>query len=79
VIIDWTEKGAVGPVRNQGTCGSGVLYATLESVEGLSKVTTGTLLTFSAQQLIDCVFGCTGSDIATVFDYYKSHSKVSLI
>lgn len=42
VIIDWAEKGAVGPVRNQGTCGSGVLYGTLGVVEGLGKVVTGT-------------------------------------
>ena len=56
-----------------------MLYATLGAVEGLSKVSTGTLQSFSAQQLIDCAFGCTGSQIAMGFDYYKSHSKFALI
>ena len=32
MVIDWTTSGAVGPVRNQGTCGSGILYGTLGAV-----------------------------------------------
>jgi C1A family cysteine protease len=40
VIIDWDEKGAVGPVVNQGSCGSSALFATLGAVEGLGAVST---------------------------------------
>jgi C1A family cysteine protease len=32
VIIDWDEKGAVGPVVDQGSCGSSALFATLGAV-----------------------------------------------
>ena len=32
VIVDWTTKGLVGPLRNQGLCGSGVLYSFLGGV-----------------------------------------------
>ena len=32
VIVDWTSKGAVGPVRNQGTCGGDTLHSTLGGV-----------------------------------------------
>ena len=73
VIVDWVQKGAVGPVKNQGSCGSGVLYSTLGGVEGLSKVATGMLSAFSEQQLIDCVFGCAGSFASQGYNYYKDH------
>lgn len=74
VIIDWVKEGAVGPVKNQGSLGNAVLYSTMGGVEGLSKVTTGTLSTFSEQQLIDCASGC-GSFLINCYDYYKKHCK----
>lgn len=73
--VDWVKEGAVGPVKNQGNCGNAVLYSTLGGVEGLSKVATGTLSIFSDQQLIDCVFGCSGSLAGQGYDYYKKHCK----
>lgn len=79
VIIDWTEKGAVGPVRNQGVCGSGALFGTLGAVEGLSKAATGEFQSFSAQQLKDCVYGCNGVSIAAGYIYYMSHSNLCTI
>lgn len=75
VIVDWVEKGAVTPVKNQGTCGSAVLFATLGGVEGLGKVSTGVLQPFSEQQLIDCVFGCHGAEVNQGYNYYKTHRK----
>jgi hypothetical protein len=41
----------------------------------LSKVSTGTLKIFSAQQLMDYVFGCGGSIASKAYDYYKTHSN----
>lgn len=73
VIIDWVKEGAVTPVKNQGSCGTAVLYSTLGGVEGLSKVSTGTLSIFSEQQLMDCVFGCQGAFANQGYDYYKNH------
>jgi hypothetical protein len=32
VIVDWTTKGLVGPLRKQGSCGSGVPYSFLGGV-----------------------------------------------
>ena len=32
VIVDWVDQGAVAPVKNQGICGGGALYATLGGV-----------------------------------------------
>lgn len=32
IIVDWVANGAVTPVKNQGTCGTATLYATLGAV-----------------------------------------------
>jgi hypothetical protein len=77
MIVDWVEKGAVTAVKNQGSCGGGALFSTMGGVEGLSKVATGTLQVFSEQQLIDCVFGCSGSQPLSGYNYYKTHGKPS--
>lgn len=53
-----------------------MLFVTVGGVEGLSKVSTGTLQTFSEQQLIDCVLGCTGGWIDQGYNYYKTHCKI---
>ena len=79
MIIDWSAKGAVGPVRNQGQCGSWALYATLGTIEGLTKVTTGTLEQLSSQQLIDCTYGCNGGTISQGYTFYKTHGTFLII
>lgn len=47
MIIDWSLKGAVSPVKNQGACGAAGVFSTLGGVEGLSFVKTGHLQVFS--------------------------------
>ena len=53
--MDWVARGAVSPVRRQlgGTCWS---YSTIHPLEGAYAVTTGRLVEFSPQILIDCVY-----------------------
>jgi C1A family cysteine protease len=41
VAVDWQGQGAVGPVRNQGVCGTGVLYGTVGALEGLGFISSG--------------------------------------
>jgi C1A family cysteine protease len=61
--VDWRALGAVGPVRNQGGCGSDWAFATVAAIEGAWKRSGRPLLDLSEQQLIDCVssgrFTCT--------------------
>jgi cathepsin F len=73
VIIDWSQKGAVSSVKNQGACGAAGVFSTIGGIEGLSFVSTGHLQNFSEQQLIDCVYGCSGGFITEGYKYYRIH------
>ena len=70
--INWIEKGAVGPVLNQGSCGSCWSFAAVAVLEGrLVASGAGNLTKLSEQQLLSCATkdGCQGGDYETAWDY----------
>lgn len=77
--VDWVANGAVTPVKDQGNCGSCWTFSTTGALEGAWQIKSGELVSFSEQQLIDCVFnafgGCNGSLQEKAFDYYGNKNQ----
>jgi len=71
--VDWREKGAVTPVKNQGACGSCWAFSAIGALEGLYFIDHNELLSFSEQNFVDCVRGqskgCQGGWMNDAFDY----------
>ena len=78
--IDWREKGAVTPVKDQAACGSCWSFSTTGTVEGAYFIHSGKLVSLSEQQLVDCARepkyqaeGCGGGWPWSVMDYVSDH------
>lgn len=77
--IDWVSKGAVTPVKNQGSCGSCWSFSTTGSLEGAYEIKTGKLLSFSEQQLVSCDttdLGCNGGWMDDAFAWVQQNGGI---
>ena len=76
--VDWRTKGAVNPVKNQGMCGSCWAFSATSSIEGHHFIQTGSLLSLSEQEIVDCdtsSYGCNGGWQSNAMNYVKTHGQ----
>jgi C1A family cysteine protease len=78
--VNWVTAGAVNPVKNQGGCGSCWTFSTMAIMESTHKIKSGKLLSFSEQQLVDCVttsHGCSGGNVGGALNYLMTNAAMS--
>lgn len=74
--FDWRKEGAVGPVKDQGRCGSCWAFSTVANLEGLYFNKNKKSIVLSEQSLVDCDKvdnGCNGGLMENSLAFVKDN------
>jgi C1A family cysteine protease len=76
--IDWRDKNAVTPVKDQSVYGTCYSFSTTGAIEGAYSIKNGELISFSEQQIVDCSYtygnhGTNGGMMQNAFTYVHDH------
>lgn len=81
--LDWRDRGALSPVKNQFGCGSSYAFAAVEAIEAQYFIKTKSLLSLSEQQIVDCSKkfgndGCQDGFIDKTYRYIRQQGGLML-
>jgi len=78
--VDWTTKGAVTPVKNQGHCGSCWAFSTTGALEGAAVIAGRKLVSLSEENILDGDKGgnkCQGGSMEQAFGWVEANGLCS--
>jgi C1A family cysteine protease len=78
--LDWRDRGAVSPVKDQGVCGSCYTFSTTGALESCNIIKNNKTTLLSEQHLVDCSkndYGCGGGLMENSFRYIIANKGIN--